>query len=140
MIAFNIGLASVLIVLTILMHSYLTRFVMFMVKHRNNPAHKHHKRPDEYWISIIVLIIFATSIVESVVWAMAYLITGALTSIEESLYFSIVTFTTLGYGDITISEPWRLLAASEAAIGIIIFGWSTAIVMAVVQRLYIKRT
>ena len=139
MIAINIVLASALIIITILIHSYLTRFIMFLIKHRNNPDHRHYKRPNEYWISMIVLMIFAISIVESVVWALAYLMTGTLTSIEESLYFSIVTYTTLGYGDITISGPWRLLAASEAAIGIIIFGWSTAIVMAVVQKLYLKK-
>ena len=140
MIAINIVLGSVLIIITILMHSYLTRFIMLIIKQRNNPDHKHHKRPNEYWISMIVLMIFAISIVESIVWALAYLVTGALTSFEESLYFSIVTFTTLGYGDITISGPWRLLAASEAAIGIIIFGWSTAIVMAVIRKLYIIKS
>ena len=140
MIAINIVLASALIIITILIHSYLTRFIMFLIKHRNNPDHEHHKRPNKYWISMIVLMIFAISIAESVVWALAYLMTGTLTSIEESLYFSIVTYTTLGYGDITISGPWRLLAASEAAIGIIIFGWSTAIVMAVVQKLYLKKS
>ena len=138
MIAINIVLASVLIIITILIHSYLTRFIMLLIKHRNNPDHKHFKRPNEYWLSVIVLMIFAISIVESVVWGLAYLITGTLTSIEESLYFSIGTYTKLGFGDITISGPWRLLAASEAAIGIIIFGWSTAIVMSVIRRLYIK--
>ena len=140
MIAIDIVLASVLIIITILIHSYLTRFIMLIIKHRNNPDHKHHKRPNEYWISIIVLVIFVISIVESAVWALAYQITGTLASFEESLYFSIVTFTTLGYGDITITEPWRLLAASEAAIGIIVFGWSTAIVMAVIRKLYIMKS
>ena len=138
MIAINIVLAFVLITITILIHSYLTRFIMFLIKHRNNPDHKHSKRPNEYWLSLIVLTIFTISIFESVVWALAYVIIGALASFADSLYFSIVTFTTLGYGDITITEPWRLLAASEAAIGIIIFGWSTAIVMSVIRKLYIK--
>ena len=140
MIAINIFIAVVLITITIIIHSYLTRFIMFIIKHWSKPDHKHHKRPNEYWISIIVLMIFATSIIESVVWALAYLITGALSSLEESLYFSIVTFTTLGYGDIAISGPWRLLAASEAAIGIIVFGWSTAIVMSVIRKLYIIKS
>ena len=43
-------------------------------------------------------------------------------------------FTTLGYGDVVLSDRWRLLSSLEAANGIIMFGWTTAVVMAVVQR------
>ena len=50
--------------------------------------------------------------------------------------FSIVTFTTLGYGDIILSENWRILASMEAAAGIIFFGWSTAIVFMAIQNIY----
>jgi voltage-gated potassium channel Kch len=67
-----------------------------------------------------------------------YIFIGAFQSFEQALYFSIVTFTTLGYGDITLESNWRLLASFEAASGIIIFGWSTAIIVAVVQRLYFR--
>jgi hypothetical protein len=49
----------------------------------------------------------------------------------------MVTFTTLGYGDVLLDDRWRLLASFEAANGIIMFGWTTAIVMAVVHRIYI---
>ena len=56
--------------------------------------------------------------------------------LEKTLYFSMVTFTTLGYGEIVLGEQWRLLASFEAANGIIIFGWTTAIVVAAVQRVY----
>jgi hypothetical protein len=48
----------------------------------------------------------------------------------------MVTFTTLGYGDIVLDERWRLLASFEAATGIIMFGWTTAIVLAAVQSTY----
>ena len=48
----------------------------------------------------------------------------------------MVTFTTLGYGDIVLDENWRLLASFEAATGIIMFGWTTAIVLASLQSAY----
>jgi voltage-gated potassium channel Kch len=61
---------------------------------------------------------------------------GALPSFEEALYFSTVTFTTVGYGDIILGREWRQLATFEAANGWIIFGWATALIMTVIQRLY----
>ena len=53
---------------------------------------------------------------------------------EIAVYFSFVTFTTLGYGDITLSEGWRLLSGIQALNGILLVGWSTALIFAVVQR------
>ncbi|MEZ5199484.1 MAG: potassium channel family protein [Bacteroidales bacterium] len=79
------------------------------------------------------------SLIEALFWAITYMMLGAVEVFENALYFSIVTYTTLGYGDITLTENYRLLASLQAANGIIIFGWSTAITMAVVQKLYFKK-
>jgi voltage-gated potassium channel Kch len=58
---------------------------------------------------------------------------GAISEVETALYFSTVTFTTLGYGDVVLDQRWRLVAAFKAVNGIIIFGLTTAAVIAVVQ-------
>lgn len=79
---------------------------------------------------------FLVSLAEVSAWAAAYLALNAIQGFERALYFSMVTFTTLGYGDIVLDERWHLLASFEAANGIIMFGWSTAIVIAAVQRIY----
>jgi voltage-gated potassium channel Kch len=55
---------------------------------------------------------------------------------ERALYFSTVTFTTLGYGDITLQERWQLLSSFEAANGIILFGVSTAFVFVAIRKLF----
>jgi voltage-gated potassium channel Kch len=52
---------------------------------------------------------------------------------ERALYFSIVTYTTLGYGDIVLDENWRLLSSFQAANGIIIFGWTTAVIIVAIR-------
>jgi len=55
-------------------------------------------------------------------------------SFEPAMYFSIVTFTTLGYGDVLVAEEWRILAATEAANGIIMFGWTPALIVNFVSK------
>jgi hypothetical protein len=85
------------------------------------------------------LIVFALHAVEIVIWARAYLAlvpTNELASFEEAVYFSFVTFTTLGYGDITLSEGFRLLSGIEALNGIILVGWTTAMIFSVVQHIW----
>jgi hypothetical protein len=73
------------------------------------------------------------------IWGGFYVWFGAIEQFEEAVYFSIVTYTTLGYGDITLNAEWRLLSSLEAASGIIYFGWSTAIVIAAFQNLYFSK-
>ena len=83
-----------------------------------------------------VLAIFCLHTIEIWLWAVLYIGLGAFEIMERALYFSTVTFTTLGYGDITLLPRWRLLSSFEAANGVILFGVSTAFVFAVIQRMY----
>ena len=79
--------------------------------------------------------------VEVVLWATTYrLLPGNhLDSFEKATYFSMVTFTTLGYGDITLADhQWRLLSGIEALNGILLVGWTTAFLFLVVQRSWQK--
>jgi hypothetical protein len=87
-------------------------------------------------VSTIVLLMFVVMVMEMTLWAIAYQMLGAIDSFEPALYFSMVTFTTLGYGEIVLHPNWRLLASCEAATGVIMFGWTTAIVIASVQQFY----
>lgn len=135
----NIIIGCFLIVLTTIVHATATNYVLHLVQKQSNAKLKHRKYSKMFWISAIVLLMLLASIIESVIWAITYLALDVIQSTEQALYFSIVTFTTLGFGDITLSESWRLLASLEAANGIIIFGWSTAIVMAAVQKLYFHK-
>ena len=78
-------------------------------------------------------------VVQIVLWALTYralIPEGELETLEKAVYFSFVTFTTLGYGDITLSEGVRILSGIEAMNGILLVGWSTAVLFAVVQRIW----
>ena len=87
-------------------------------------------------LSLFVLWMFLASIAEVWIWAALYLLFGVFDSVEAASYFSTVTFTTLGYGDIVLDPEFRHLSAFQAANGLFLFGWSTALVFAIVQRLY----
>lgn len=67
-------------------------------------------------------------------WAVTYLAVGAFDAMEPALYFSIVTFTTLGFGDVLLTEQWRLLSGLAAANGLLIFGLSTAFMVEFLVR------
>ena len=90
-------------------------------------------------VASLVLIMFFAGLVESGIWALTYVAVGAFSGFEEALYFSTVTFTTLGYGDIVIHSSWRLLAGIEAANGTIMFGWTTALIVTAAHQLYFHR-
>lgn len=77
-------------------------------------------------LSAVVLWLLAGLSACAWVWALAFLAVGEFDTLEAALYFAIVTFTTLGYGDITLSQSWRLLSGVCAANGLLLFGLSTA--------------
>jgi hypothetical protein len=64
---------------------------------------------------------------------------GAIPDAPSAFYFSGVTYTTTGYGDIVLPQDWRLAGGVEALTGILMCGWSTGFFMAVVLRLYESR-
>ena len=63
------------------------------------------------------------------VWALAYLQLGVFATLEEAVYFSLVSFTTLGFGDVLLQHNWRLLAGMEATNGFLNFGLLTALLI-----------
>ena len=74
-------------------------------------------------------------VVEVVAWAIAYFAGGAMPDLASALYFSAVTYTTTGYGDLVLPQVWRLVGAIEALTGILMCGWSTGFFFAVVSRI-----
>ncbi len=81
-----------------------------------------------------VLVLMSAHICEVFVWALAYLIVGAAPDGSDIVYFAFVNYTTLGYGDITPREDWKLLGPMTAMNGVLLFGWSTAVIFQVLSR------
>jgi len=94
-----------------------------------------------FWSSTRLFVLIAVWIVllhlaEIAAWAAAYTWSGAMPDLSTALYFSAVTYTTTGYGDVVLPQAWRLDGGVEALTGILMCGWSTGFFFAIVNRLH----
>ena len=84
---------------------------------------------------MLIMILLTGHLTQMAVWATVFMMAGEFETFEVAFYHSAVNYTTLGYGDIVMSEHWRLLGPQEAACGSLAFGWSTAAIVTIVIRL-----
>jgi hypothetical protein len=98
------------------------------------------RRPRAWrWVLLFIRIagwIVLLHLLEIGAWAVVYVWDEAIPDLQSALYFSAVTYTTTGYGDLVLSKDWRLVGAIEALTGILMCGWSTGFFFAIVSRLY----
>jgi hypothetical protein len=140
MLGMQIAIGLGLMVITIMIHS------IFMVggaklvrwrKSRFGSTKKDMQRA--LLLSLLVAWLFLAIALEAMIWALFYLWSPEITALpdlETAFYFSMVTFTTLGFGDVVLTGPWRTLASIQAANGVIIFGWTTALIFFYIQNVY----
>jgi hypothetical protein len=81
-----------------------------------------------------VSVLMAAHIAEVIVWSLAYLMVGLAPPGTGLIYFAFVNYTTLGYGDVTPIERWQLLGPMTAMNGVLLFGWSTAVIFSVLRH------
>jgi len=130
---------TALVVATVLVHAVGTHSLIRFLARRYSDAggliESHKALPAVTWTAIVLM---ALHVIEIQLWALTYMLVlpgNPLENYEKAVYFSFVTFTTLGYGDVTLStHDWRILSGIEAMDGILLAGWSTALLFVVVQR------
>ena len=88
---------------------------------------------------IVTLITAVAHLIQIALWALAYLLCGEMATFETAFYFSAQNYTALGYGDVVLSQRWRLLGPLEAINGLLLFGLSTAVMFAVLSHLITNR-
>lgn len=93
-----------------------------------------HRYANTGSLVVAVLVVLGVQSVSVWIWATVFLAAGAVPTLETGLYFALTCYTTLGFGDITLSSDWRLLSGLTAANGFLNFGWSTAYMVELVRR------
>lgn len=86
-------------------------------------------------VALAITITLVAHLIEIACWAVLFVICGEFSELGAAYYHSAVNYTTLGYGDVIMTPSWRMLGPLEAANGMLMFGVSTAIIFAVIQRL-----
>jgi voltage-gated potassium channel len=84
----------------------------------------------------VFAIIILLHLAETAIWAAFYSWRNLFPDYETSLYFSLVSYTTIGYGDVVLPQNWRLLGGIEGISGVLLCGLSTAFIFAIVNELF----
>ena len=86
-------------------------------------------------LSLTFLLFLAAHTLHIYLWALAYWAVGALDGYETPIYFALVTYSTLGYGDVTLAPDFRIFGAMASVCGVLMFGMTTAFLVGVATRL-----
>lgn len=92
------------------------------------------------FVPMLVLSMMLVSLLEASLWGYYYFATGQLESFFDSVYFSLITMTTVGYGDVTLHGAARITSGMQAALGVVLFGWTTAVIFMAVQAVHLRPT
>lgn len=131
-IQFLVG--SIIGVINIMIHALVTVGAVGIAR---SAGLRHTVWPRFHLMAVMVATAAALMVahtLEAFVWALAYAVVGAAPQGSDLLYFAFVNYTTLGYGDITPAQAWRLTGPMTAMNGILMFGWSTAVLFEVLRK------
>jgi hypothetical protein len=131
-------IAAVLVALTVAIHAAGLAVVL------SHLMKSHALPPTQAWPITLLLVRVAWLLmlihgVEISVWALFYVWEGCLPDAESAFYFSGTTYTTIGYGDLVLPKPWRMLGPIEGVTGILMCGLSAGLFFATVTRIYAPR-
>ena len=86
------------------------------------------------FMTMVVLGIFVLHFLQILLYALFFWWNGALHDFGQALFFSTITFGTVGYDDAGLANSWRMVAAVEGINGVVLLGWSTAFFVNMISR------
>ncbi|MEO6582492.1 MAG: potassium channel family protein [Sphingomicrobium sp.] len=134
----QLALASAMVAITVMVHLVGLTVLIRLLRSHGRFARRLRILPLTLLLTAS-LGLFAIHTLEIWLFAALFLALNAFTHFEEALYFSTVTYATIGYGDLVMPHPWRILGAIEGATGILMLGWSTAVLVSLLSQLKLLR-
>jgi hypothetical protein len=126
-------------VMTVIVHALGLDFIIRRAGRYERFLRKLSKSLWKAWItSMVVLCVFVVHMIIMWLWAFLYMLYGCtpLSSLADALYFSMVTYSTLGFGDIILEPSCKMFTGIQGANGFMLFGWTTAFIFEIVSRIY----
>jgi hypothetical protein len=121
--------------LTVVIHGYGMKFAGRCYRRYGAPAHGTSRRLPGVLLAIAVVgTMLATHFAEIAMWAGFYVLTGMLAGLQSAMNFSVNSYTTLGASNVHLAGRWIGFGGFEAMTAMLMFGWSTAVLAAVVQK------
>ena len=133
-------LALVLTCVTVLIHAVGSVYIVIPAAGLRLQGVDSANKPRPIWTLIrLVSGLLLLHLFEMIVWAVAFVVVGMLPDFETALYFSLKSYTTVGYGDVLPLPAWRLVGPLEAAVGVLMLGLSTGFIVAAVQKIFAEQ-
>jgi type IV secretory pathway TrbD component len=127
-------LATAMAVFTAFVHLLCLAILMRVLRFREHLFRRLRMMPQMLLFAGVLGIVVIHAL-EIWLYALLYVRLDAFSKLEQALYFSIVTYSTLGYGDLLMPHEWRILGATEAPVGVIMLGWSTAFLISLLSQI-----
>ena len=130
-----LGIIALTIVIQVITINILLRF---LASHKRDDEASANLQGEVWTLSFSLIIVMLGHVAQMAIWAVVFQMIGQFEDFATAFYHSAVNFTSLGYGDLVMEEPWRVLGPLEAGNGILMFGLSTAFYFAVLSRIYTR--
>jgi hypothetical protein len=132
----NLAVSTFMVALTVVIHFLGLLLLLFLLRRRGARFRAQESVVGQGLLIVFTVFgLFAIHAVEIWIYAAFYVAVGAEPDLETALYFSTVSFSSLGFGDVLMPLEWRLVSAIEGVNGLILIGWSTAFLMSLMARL-----
>lgn len=134
-IAVQIGVGSALILVCAAIHIAVVMSAIAWLRSRQPLREPPTFSGGFRTVGLLFVLLLLSHTAQVYIWALVLWWSGALQGFEAPVYFALVTYTTLGYGDVTLTDAFRILGAMASVCGILMFGLTTAFLVGALSRL-----
>ena len=130
-------IAFAIVAICVVIHTMgMLTFAEWMLRRRSLIYGARHLTNNALVLILVFTVVISLHLAETALWATFYWSQSLFENFETSLYFSLTSYTTIGFGDVLLPKRWRLLGAVEGISGVLLCGVSTAFIFAIVTVLF----
>ena len=133
----KIGIAAGIVSVCLMVHmAGILLMAEWLLRRREDLERTASRKQTVLLIVTLFCGILILHLIQTTLWAVFYYAQNLFSDFETALYFSMVSFTTIGYGDVLLPQRWRLLGVIEGFSGVLLCGVSTAFIFAVTNAMF----